>query len=101
MKVAVAAVAKELKCSETTIWNAWSGFDPLSTSGAGRKLRPTSSATYTTNAGGRRLLNHSRASLATRRNLLTKKSRSAPRSWKRSGSATKTINHYKYIATNL
>ena len=30
MKVAVAAVAKELKCSETTVWNAWSGFDPLS-----------------------------------------------------------------------
>ena len=30
VKVAVAAVAKELKCSETTIWNAWSGFDPLS-----------------------------------------------------------------------
>ena len=30
MKVAVAAVAKELKCSETTVWNAWAGFDPLS-----------------------------------------------------------------------
>jgi hypothetical protein len=30
VKVAVAAVAKELKCSETTVWNAWSGFDPLS-----------------------------------------------------------------------
>lgn len=30
VKVAVAAVAKELKCSEPTVWNAWSGFDPLS-----------------------------------------------------------------------
>ena len=30
VKVAVAAVAKELKCSETTVWNAWAGFDPLS-----------------------------------------------------------------------
>jgi hypothetical protein len=29
MKVAVAAVAKELKCSETTVWNTWAGFDPL------------------------------------------------------------------------
>ena len=29
MKVAVAAVAKELECSETTVWNAWAGFDPL------------------------------------------------------------------------
>jgi hypothetical protein len=29
VKVAVAAVAKQLKCSETTVWNAWSGFDPL------------------------------------------------------------------------
>ena len=29
VKVAVAAVAKELKCSETTVWNAWAGFDPL------------------------------------------------------------------------
>src|SRR6476620_7556707 len=30
MKVAVAAVAKELKCSQTTVWNAWASFDPLS-----------------------------------------------------------------------
>ena len=30
VKVAVAAVAKEMKCSETTVWNAWSKFDPLS-----------------------------------------------------------------------
>ena len=30
VKVAVAAVAKELKCSETTVWNAWASFDPLS-----------------------------------------------------------------------
>jgi len=30
VKVAVATVAKELKCSETTVWNAWAGFDPLS-----------------------------------------------------------------------
>jgi hypothetical protein len=30
LKVAVAAVAKELKCSPTNVWNAWSGFDPLS-----------------------------------------------------------------------
>jgi hypothetical protein len=30
IKVAVADVAKELKCSQTTVWNAWSGFDPLS-----------------------------------------------------------------------
>jgi hypothetical protein len=30
VKVAVAAVAKELKCSPTTVWNAWAGFDPLS-----------------------------------------------------------------------
>ena len=31
MKVAVAAVAKDLKCSETTVWNAWGeGFDPWS-----------------------------------------------------------------------
>lgn len=29
LKVAVAAVAKELGCSETTVWNAWSGFDVL------------------------------------------------------------------------
>ena len=29
LKVAVAAIAKELGCSETTVWNAWSGFDPL------------------------------------------------------------------------
>jgi hypothetical protein len=28
LKVAVAAVAKELKCSQTTVWNAWAGFDP-------------------------------------------------------------------------
>jgi hypothetical protein len=30
VKLAVAAVVKELKCSPTTVWNAWSGFDPLS-----------------------------------------------------------------------
>ena len=30
IKAAVADVAKELKCSQTTVWNAWSGFDPLS-----------------------------------------------------------------------
>jgi hypothetical protein len=30
VKVAVADVATELNCSETTVWNAWSGFDPLS-----------------------------------------------------------------------
>jgi hypothetical protein len=30
VKVAVADIAKELKCSETTVWNAWAGFDPLS-----------------------------------------------------------------------
>ena len=30
IKRAVADVAKELKCSETTVWAAWSGFDPLS-----------------------------------------------------------------------
>jgi hypothetical protein len=30
VKVAVAAVAEELKFSTTTVWNAWSGFDPLS-----------------------------------------------------------------------
>lgn len=30
VKVAVAAVAKKLKCSETTVWNAWASFDPLS-----------------------------------------------------------------------
>ena len=29
LKVAVAAVVKELGCSETTVWNAWSGFDVL------------------------------------------------------------------------
>jgi hypothetical protein len=28
VKVAVAAVAKELKCSQTKVWNAWTGFDP-------------------------------------------------------------------------
>jgi hypothetical protein len=30
VKVAVAAVAKELKCSQTTVWNAWARFDPVS-----------------------------------------------------------------------
>jgi hypothetical protein len=30
IKRAVADVAKELKCSETTVWAAWAGFDPLS-----------------------------------------------------------------------
>ena len=30
VKIAVATVAKELKYSETTVWNAWAGFDPLS-----------------------------------------------------------------------
>ena len=30
VKVAVAAVAKEINCSETTVWNAWASFDPLS-----------------------------------------------------------------------
>jgi hypothetical protein len=30
IKVAVADVAKELKRSQTTVWNAWAGFDPLS-----------------------------------------------------------------------
>jgi hypothetical protein len=29
VKAAVAAVAKVLKCSETTVWNAWSDFDAL------------------------------------------------------------------------
>jgi hypothetical protein len=28
VKVAVAAVAKELKRSQATVWNAWAGFDP-------------------------------------------------------------------------
>ena len=29
LKVAVAAVARELKCSTTTVWQAWSVFNPL------------------------------------------------------------------------
>jgi hypothetical protein len=29
LKVAVAEVAKKLKCSPTTVWNAWSRFDPF------------------------------------------------------------------------
>jgi GTP cyclohydrolase II len=29
LKVAVAAVVKELGCSETTVWNAWRGFNVL------------------------------------------------------------------------
>jgi len=26
---AVAEVAQELRCSETTVWNAWKEFDPI------------------------------------------------------------------------
>ena len=95
VKVAVAAVAKELECSETTVWNAWSGFDPLSYEWGREKDQHDFEMNIAYECRAEEALQLSSASSATRRNSPTMKLRTAPKSWKGTSPTTTTISYYK------
>ena len=100
IKVAVADVAKELKCSQTTVWNAWAGFDPLSYEWGREKHQSDAEWDLAHEYRRETAIEFCSASSATRRNLPAKKLRPAPRNWTTTA-ATPKISYYKYIGINL